>query len=141
MNEFVLDPRLEEDCIQLGELELSLVLLMNNSLVPWFILVPKVGENEICLLTNQQQNILYTEIDILSKFVSDSFETDKLNIAAIGNIVNQLHVHIVGRRKDDYCWPGVVWGEKEKRPYSDAEIVNIRMLVQQKLITAGNPAR
>lgn len=128
MNKFVLDPRLKEDCIQLGELELSLVLLMNNSLVPWFILVPKVEENEICLLTNQQQNILYREIDILSKFVRDSFETDKLNIAAIGNIVNQLHVHIVGRRKDDYCWPGVVWGEKEKRPYADAEIENIRML-------------
>ena len=128
MNKFVLDPRLEADCIQLGELELSLVLLMNNSLVPWFILVPKVEENEICLLTNQQQNILYSEIDILSKFVSDSFETDKLNIAAIGNIVNQLHVHIVGRRNNDYCWPGVVWGEKEKRPYSDSEIENIRIL-------------
>ena len=128
MNKFVLDPRLDADCIQLGELELSLVLLMNNSLLPWFILVPKVEENEICLLTNQQQNVLYREIDILSKFVSDSFETDKLNIAVIGNIVNQLHVHIVGRRKDDYCWPGVVWGEKEKRHYSDAEIENIRML-------------
>ena len=128
MNNFVLDPRLKADCIQLGDLELSLVLLMNNALVPWFILVPRVDENEIYLLSNEQQNTLYEEINILSKFVSDSFETDKLNIGAIGNIVNQLHVHIVGRRKDDVCWPGVVWGVKEKRPYSDAEIENIRTL-------------
>lgn len=128
MNEFVLDPRLEADCIQLGELELSLVLLMNNSLVSWFILVPRVDVNEIYLLTKEQQNTLYEEINILSKFVSDSFETDKLNIGAIGNIVHQLHVHIVGRRKDDYCWPGVVWGEKEKKPYSASEIENIRIL-------------
>ncbi len=128
MVKFVLDPRLEADCIRLGELELSLVLLMNNSLVPWFILVPKVEENEICLLTAEQQNTLYKEINILSEFVCDSFETDKLNIGTIGNIVNQLHVHVVGRRKDDYCWPGVVWGEKEKRPYSASEIENIRIL-------------
>ena len=128
MVKFVLDPRLEADCIRLGELELSLVLLMNNSLVPWFILVPKVEENEIFLLTAEQQNTLYKEINILSEFVCDSFETDKLNIGTIGNIVNQLHVHVVGRRKDDYCWPGVVWGEKEKRPYSASEIENIRIL-------------
>ncbi|MCK4951218.1 MAG: HIT family protein [Gammaproteobacteria bacterium] len=128
MVKFVLDPRLEADCIRLGELELSLVLLMNSSLVPWFILVPKVEENEICLLTAEQQNTLYKEINILSEFVCDSFETDKLNIGTIGNIVNQLHVHVVGRRKDDYCWPGVVWGEKEKRPYSASEIENIRIL-------------
>ncbi len=128
MNDFVLDPRLEADCILIGELELSLVLLMNNALVPWFILVPRVNESEIYLLTNAQQNTLYKEINILSEFISDSFKTDKLNIGAIGNIVNQLHVHIVGRRQDDVCWPGVVWGVKEKRPYSDSEIEKIRTL-------------
>lgn len=133
MSKFVLDPRLDEDCIQIAELELSLVLLMNNALVPWFILVPKVEENEIHLLTYKQQSTLYGEIDILSKFVSDVFEIDKINVGAIGNIVNQLHIHIVGRRKDDYCWPGVVWGTKEKKPYSGSEIEKMMMLAEDMM--------
>lgn len=126
MEKFVLDPRLESDCIYLGELQLSQVLLMNNALVPWFILVPETDVKEIFLLEQNQQVSLLNEINLLSEFVSESFKVDKLNIGAIGNIVNQLHVHVVGRSTDDFCWPEVVWGKQEKKLYSCAEIEKIR---------------
>lgn len=133
MNDFKLNSRLAEDCILLGELDLCLLLLMNNSLVPWFILVPRVAEQELFQLTPQQQSTLFEEINLISSFAHNAFAPDKLNVAAIGNIVQQMHIHVVGRNRGDYCWPGVVWGAKQRREYTPDEIIRLRSLVVNHL--------
>lgn len=125
MNNFQLDSQLQKDCLVLGELECSLLLLINNSLVPWFILVPKTDKTELYELASDVQAVVLEEINAVSKFVKDGFCIEKLNIAAIGNVVKQLHIHVIGRRDDDYCWPGVVWGRPEKTPYSNQAIDHI----------------
>ncbi|MCU7797954.1 MAG: HIT family protein [Candidatus Thiodiazotropha sp. (ex Myrtea spinifera)] len=122
---FVLDERLSQDCHSLAELSFSRLLLMNNTLFPWFILVPRVEVTEIHELLPSQQQKLLEEINFLSRFVQQTFSPDKLNVAAIGNIVRQMHVHIVGRREDDICWPGVVWGVKQKTAYNQTQLNEI----------------
>ena len=126
MNTFALDHRLAQDCYLLGEMQLCLLLLLNNSLVPWFILVPRRSVTEICELDQADQETLLEEINLLSCFVKGRAGVEKLNVAAIGNIVNQLHVHVVGRNAKDFCWPNVVWGRTEKTPYSNEEVREIR---------------
>ena len=123
---FELDSRLDNDCFVLGHLKTSRLLLLNNSLVPWFILVPDTTATEIYELPHAQQLELLEEINIISNHLKQNFATDKLNIAAIGNIVNQMHIHIVGRHVDDFCWPGVVWGAEGKQPYKDNEVMKIK---------------
>ncbi len=118
MNNFIVDKRLQADSIFLGAFPLSQVRLMNNTLFPWFILVPCVAHNEIHQLERQQQIQLLDEITTISHFIECRFNTDKINIGAIGNIVRQLHVHVVGRMENDHCWPNVVWGVKEKNNYT-----------------------
>ena len=125
MSNFQLDPQLQKDCLVLGEQEHRLLLLMNNALVPWFILVPRTDKIELYELSGDVQAGVWAEINATSKFVKDEFCIDKLNVAAIGNVVQQLHIHIIGRRHDDYCWPGVVWGRPEKTPYTKEAINHI----------------
>jgi diadenosine tetraphosphate (Ap4A) HIT family hydrolase len=110
--EFAVHPRLLADCHQLGRLALCRVLLNRNATLPWFILVPEVGQEivELHELGGVRRQQLATELDLVATFTKARFDVAKLNIAAIGNIVQQLHVHVVGRRPDDPCWPGVVWG-------------------------------
>jgi len=126
MNNFALDPRLAQDCYLLGEMQLSLLLLLNNSLVPWFILVPRCSVTEICELDRADQEALLEEVNLLSRFVKGRAGVEKLNVAAIGNIVQQLHVHVIGRNTKDFCWPNVVWGRSEKTPYLAEEITAIQ---------------
>ena len=133
MHNFQLDTRLADDCHILGKLDISRLLLMNNSLVPWFILVPETDEMEITDLSKTDQEILLKEINLISGFVKDNFDVPKLNTAAIGNIVSQLHIHIVGRSPSDYCWPNVVWGTKEKEPYTDERVKGITALLTKQL--------
>lgn len=135
MTEFKLDPRLNNDCFTLGKMQTSRLLLMNNALVPWFILVPEVEVTEIYQLDNETQQQLLAEINQLSAFITQEYVTDKLNVAAIGNIVNQLHVHIVGRTKNDFCWPNVVWGTDQKKTYSDHEVKTITQKLENNLST------
>jgi diadenosine tetraphosphate (Ap4A) HIT family hydrolase len=125
MKIFQLDARLQQDCIELGELPHSLLLLMDNALLPWFILVPRTDKTELHELPSEIQLGVLSEINAVSKFVKDEFCVDKLNVATIGNVVKQLHIHIIGRRDDDYCWPGVVWGRPEKTPYTQEAINHI----------------
>ena len=125
MNDFELDARLAKDCLILGKLNTSLLLLMNNSLVPWFILVPQTSETELTDLSLSDQNNLLEEINLVSTFIKGNFEISKLNIAAIGNIVSQLHVHVVGRDPSDFCWPNVVWGTSERKPYTTERVSEI----------------
>ena len=115
---FELDPRLARDCFVLGRLKLCRLLLMNNAAVPWFILVPKTDVTEICDLGVMAQAILFDEINTVSRYVQGLDGVEKLNVAALGNVVSQLHIHIVGRHPDDFAWPGVVWGVEAEQPYA-----------------------
>jgi diadenosine tetraphosphate (Ap4A) HIT family hydrolase len=123
---FSLDPRLAADTHKLGELALSEVLLMDNALLPWFILVPRVSEIELFQLDEARRQQLFDETTALSSFVAEAFPVDKLNVAAIGNVVAQLHVHVIGRRQDDFAWPGVVWGRPEREAYTAIAVTDIR---------------
>jgi len=133
MNKFELDSRLAQDCIVIGKLNISQLLLMNNSLVPWFILVPERTATEITDLLHSEQLIILEEINFVSSFVKANFEISKLNIAAIGNIVSQLHIHIVGRNPSDYCWPNVVWGTKQRELYTVEQIKKITTTLREQL--------
>lgn len=133
MNNFELDLRLANDCLVIGELNISLLLLVNNSLLPWFILVPKTTVTEVTDLPELDQVALLEEINLLSAFVKGNFNISKLNIAAIGNIVSQLHVHVVGRHPSDYCWPDVVWGTTEREPYTAEKIEEITAALVERL--------
>ena len=122
MNDFVLDKKLADDTFELGRLNGQLLLLMNNSLVPWFILVPMTAKTEICELDEADQAILYRNIDLLSQHILRQFDASKINVAAIGNVVKQLHVHVIGRNENDYCWPDVVWGRQEREQYEKEQV-------------------
>lgn len=139
MNDFVLDPVLEKDCFRLGNLGNSLLLLLNNNRVPWFILVPKTTVKELYELEPAVQQDLFAAINRLSVCIKDNFLVDKLNVATIGNIVSQLHVHVIGRHKNDYCWPGVVWGADGSKPYIAEDLERIRLLLGQKLSKDYSP--
>lgn len=130
---FVLDPQLERDCFVLGRLKLCRLLLMNNAVVPWFILVPKTDATEICDLGVMAQAILYDEINTVSRYVQGLGGVEKLNVAAIGNIVRQLHIHVVGRHPGDFAWPGVVWGAASNERYEDEQVRAILHSVAESL--------
>lgn len=125
MEKLSLDLRLAADCIVMGEMPLSRLLLMDNALIPWFILVPRRTAVELFELESADQRILLEEITLLSRFVKDYFGSEKLNVAAIGNIVRQMHIHVVGRKTTDFCWPNVVWGTGVKEPYAREEIERV----------------
>ena len=122
---FTLDKRLQDDCFVLGRMEFSRVLLMNNAAVPWFVLVPNTQETEIFDLPSPERAMLWDEVDRMAEYLRHDPSIDKLNVAAIGNVVSQLHVHIVGRRQDDYCWPDVVWGRPSEEKYTDEAVAGI----------------
>jgi|LGOV01.1.fsa_nt_gb diadenosine tetraphosphate (Ap4A) HIT family hydrolase len=140
MTTFSLNQHLDNDCITLGTFGRSHLLLFNNSLVPWFILVPETEGCEIFDMKPDEQTIIFDEINQLGRFVAREFNTDKVNTAAIGNIVRQLHIHVVGRYEDDYCWPNVVWGNTEKKSYTTAEIQSIIIRLTTKVDDYFNPA-
>lgn len=124
---FQLDPRLQTDTVTLGDFPLCRLLLMNDSTYPWFILVPRrAAATEIYQLAAADQQQLWQESAIVARWMSTTFKFDKLNIAALGNVVRQLHLHHVGRRSNDPTWPGPVWGRHPARPYGQVEIEKIK---------------
>jgi diadenosine tetraphosphate (Ap4A) HIT family hydrolase len=128
---FVLDSRLEKDCHILGKLDDTLLLLMDNALVPWFILVPQVDVTEFHELQQETQLQLLEQINLISTYLKQELSVDKVNVAAIGNIVRQMHIHVVGRTETDYCWPNVVWGAEGKQPYAEQEVLEISASVNE----------
>lgn len=117
--DFVLDPRLGGDTHFVCDLELSCVLLMDDARFPWLILVPRRANlRELTDLDIAAQQRLLSEINRCARAVQALFTPDKLNIAALGNMVAQLHVHIIARRADDAAWPHPVWGFGERVAYA-----------------------
>jgi diadenosine tetraphosphate (Ap4A) HIT family hydrolase len=123
MSEFQLHPQLANDCIEVLDWPLCKLLLMNNDQVPWLILVPRVdGVEELHELDSKQQFQLLQEIELASSYLQYVYKPHKLNVAAIGNKVRQLHVHVVARQEGDACWPEPVWGNLQPQPYADDEL-------------------
>ena len=116
--DFALDPRLDADTIPIGDLPLSSVLLLNDARFPWFVLVPRrPGLSEITDLSEEDSAVLMGEIRIAARVMLDLSKPDKVNLGALGNVVPQLHVHVVGRFRSDPAWPGPVWGHGARTPY------------------------
>ena len=119
---FQLHERLQQDCISLGRFDLCRILMMNDSQYPWFILVPeKVGIKEIYQLTQSERQVLTEESCYLAENLALLYNADKMNIAAIGNLVPQLHIHHVVRYQADKAWPAPVWGKFAAVPYTQQE--------------------
>ncbi len=120
---FELHPRLEADCITVGSFPLCRLLLMNDSNYPWFILVPRrAGVREIFELSEDDQRQLLWESSSLSRAIADHFNADKINVAALGNMVPQLHIHHIVRYESDPAWPAPVWGHAAAKPYSEQKL-------------------
>lgn len=118
---FALDSRLAADTSLIGDLPLSRALLMNDARYPWAILVPhRAGLVEISELTPEERAQLMEETVLVAQAISALPEVEKINVGALGNIVRQLHVHVVGRRVGDAAWPGPVWGKGAAEPYEAA---------------------
>lgn len=133
MPEFKLDQRLQNDCFILNESDTFYLLLLNNRLVPWFILVPKTDRTELFELDELLQQQIMSLINRLSGFIKQEYQVDKLNIATIGNVVSQMHIHIIGRYRTDPYWPGVVWGAEPKENYQQKTVNNIKIKLKSIL--------
>ena len=139
---FELDPRLAADTFLVGETPLSQVLLMNDARYPWLILVPRRSDvTEPFELSEADQAQLWQESMRLGEALKAHFAADKINIAALGNQVAQLHVHHIARFHTDDSWPGPVWGVGSAVPYSDAArdalIGELRSLLREPLDLTG----
>jgi diadenosine tetraphosphate (Ap4A) HIT family hydrolase len=118
---FALHPQLARDTFAVGDLPLTRVLLMNDANCPWLIAVPRrAGAVEVFDLAAADQAQLMTELARVGRTLKELTGCDKINIAAIGNIVPQLHIHIVARSRTDAAWPRPIWGTLPARPYEDA---------------------
>ena len=122
-NSFTLHQRLREDTIEIVRLELSRVLLMKDSSFPWIVLVPqRQGVQEVYELSIEDRSVLIEEIAAASEIIKQLYSPDKINIGALGNLVPQLHIHVIGRFRTDRAWPGPVWGSGPARPYAADEL-------------------
>ena len=120
---FCLDSRLKNDTINIGKLQLSQALLMNDSRYPWIILVPEL-ENvyEWTDLSKEQQITLHDESLLIQKVLKDLYDGQSLNVGKLGNIVSQFHLHHIVRFENDPAWPGPVWGHSSAVNYSSQEL-------------------
>ena len=122
-SDFILDTRLEADTRPVASLELCDVRLMNDARFPWLVLVPRrAGMVEITDLTADEQTTLWHEVNTSTAALRSVAPCDKLNLGALGNIVRQLHVHVVARCEGDAAWPGAVWGSGQALPYAEASL-------------------
>lgn len=136
---FKLHSQLEKDCLPIGDYPLCSLLLVNDANYPWFILVPrKAGISETFQLSEADQLQLMKESNSLAALLAQHFEADKLNVAALGNMVPQLHIHHIVRYKNDAAWPKPVWGAVPAEPYSDVDLKQQLSGLLPKLIEQGH---
>lgn len=131
---FALDQRLQQDTLVIGDFPLCRLLLSNDSNYPWFILVPRInGISEVFHLDVADQQKLWEETTGLAQLLNDGLGADKMNIGALGNVVSQLHVHVIVRKRDDAAWPAPVWGKHPARPYMQEQVVALRARLRELL--------
>ena len=135
MNSFALDPRLAADTSFVMDLRLSRVLLMNDARFPWLILVPmRAGLIELHDVAQQEMPVLMAEIANASRALKSLTGAAKINVAALGNLVPQLHLHVVARNSDDPAWPGSVWGQGAAIRYSAEALAALLKRMRAALI-------
>ena len=127
---YELHPQLAADTHPLGTLGLCELRLMDDANYPWLVLVPRVAEaRELVDLDAAQRHQLTDESDLAARLLRDAFRPHKLNVAALGNLVPQLHVHVIARDENDPAWPAPVWGRVAARPYPPEMLVErVRLL-------------
>lgn len=124
---FVLDSRLQQDTLLVGDFPLCRLLLMNDRQYPWFILVPRREDvSELFQLDAGDQLALWQETTGLAELLKDTFAADKMNVATLGNMVSQLHMHVIVRRRDDAAWPAPVWGKHAAQPYNEEQVAAVK---------------
>jgi len=128
---FQLHPRLAADTVEVSRLQLSRLLLMGDARWPWLILVPaREGITELHELSGPDRALLVEEVATASALLARLHRPDKINVGALGNMVSQLHVHVIARRRDDPAWPGPVWGHGTAEGYApdalDAAVAGLR---------------
>jgi len=129
-----LHPQLARDTIAIGDLALSRVLVVNDANWPWLLLVPRrEGAVEIIDLDEVEQAQLMTEVSRVARALKEVTKCDKLNIAALGNLVPQLHVHVIARRTSDAAWPRPVWGVMPPLAHDAEEVQNFINALRRKI--------
>ena len=129
-----LHPKLKEDTIDIGDLPLCKVLVIKDANYPWLLLVPRrTGAVEIIDLDEVEQAQLTAEVSRVARALKDITKCDKLNIAALGNMVPQLHVHVIARRTGDAAWPRPVWGVVPPLAHDAAEVQHFISALRRKI--------
>jgi diadenosine tetraphosphate (Ap4A) HIT family hydrolase len=124
---FQVDSRLLNDGLVICDLDLSRVILKNDKENPWFLLVPKKNNaSEIIDLSSEEQALLMEEVALVSEFLKEYYRPFKINIGSLGNIVRQLHIHIIARFEGDRSWPNSIWGSTVTQFFDEAELANIK---------------
>ncbi|OYT96028.1 MAG: HIT family protein [Pseudomonas sp. PGPPP3] len=132
-----LDPRLQQDTLTVGDFPLCRLLLMNDAQYPWFILVPRRADvSEVFDLDAADQLALWQETTTLASVLKDGFAADKMNVATLGNMVSQLHMHVIARTREDAVWPAPVWGKLPAQPYSEVQLAEV--LARLRLLLTDN---
>ncbi|MEL0169015.1 MAG: HIT domain-containing protein [Pseudomonadaceae bacterium] len=133
---FELHKQLQADCVVVGDFALCRVLLLNDSQYPWFVLVPRRADmREVFQLSDDDRTQFHRESDGLAGLLCTAFSADKMNVAALGNMVPQLHVHHIVRYRNDVAWPAPVWGKVPPVPY-DAQGLE-KMLAKVRALLNG----
>jgi diadenosine tetraphosphate (Ap4A) HIT family hydrolase len=128
---FSLDARLQQDTLLLGDFPLCRLLLSNDANYPWFILVPRQAAiTEVFQLSAEDQQQLWLETSTLAAALNQTYAADKMNIGALGNVVSQLHMHVIVRFQSDVAWPSPVWGKVAAVPYGDEQVAQIKSRVR-----------
>ena len=136
-----LDPLLARDTVPVGDLPLARVLLINDANYPWLLLVPRRdGVREIIDLPYLEQAQLMTEVAHASRALKELTGCDKINVAALGNVVPQLHVHVIARFRGDAAWPKPVWGAVPARAYDSAALDDLLGRLRPRLVLPGSGA-
>lgn len=131
---FDLDLRLQKDTYVLGDFPLCRLLLSRDANYPWFILVPRRADvSELFQLDDSDQQQLWKETTALAEALKDSFAADKMNVATLGNVVAQLHMHVIVRRRNDPAWPAPVWGNTPATAYTAEQVADVRQRLRAVL--------
>lgn len=132
MNAFTLDDRLLRSTEWVADLPLCRLFLQNDTRYPWFVLVPRVSDvTEIYQLVHVDQTQLMVEISLVSRYLKEELSVHKVNVGALGNVVPQLHIHVLGRDPSDATWPNPVWGVGTAEQYAADDLyANVRQAQQ-----------
>lgn len=133
---FTLHPRLKADTLHVGDFPLCTVLLSKENVGPWLILVPKIEDlKEIHHLPHEQQVQLITESSAVSTILENTYQPDKINVGALGNLVPQLHIHHIARFTSDVAWPGPIWGNTSGEIRDEEALQSLLSELQKQLLS------